>query len=112
MITRVIINAGTLHFCKCFTDDETLTKEVDEWLTKYNLNDGCTGFTPEETIALNSMFAENFDDPYNDEYNVQCDEDFEEKLEEAIQENLKNYGCDYDAMIEFAKAIGVDIEAV
>lgn len=109
MITRVIIQAENCFFCKCFTDSEQLTKEVDEWLSKHNLNDGCTGFTPEETIALNAMFAERYDDPYNEEHFVQCDEDFEDKLEQAIVDHLSVFGYFEDAMIDYAKAIGVNI---
>ena len=109
MITRVIINAGTLHFMKCFTDEDQLTKEVDEWLTKYDLNDGCTGFNPEEEIALNAMWAEKYDDPYNEEFNVHCDVDFEDRLEQAITDQMTQYGYDYDAMIKYAEAIGVEI---
>lgn len=112
MLTRVIIAAGCLLFCKCFTDEETLTKEVDEWLTKYNLNDGCTGFTPEEVPALNAMFAERYDDPMNLKNFVRVDEDFEDKLEEAITDRLTQYGYDYDAMVKYAEAIGVDIASV
>ena len=112
MITRVIINAGTLHFCKCFTDECQLTNEVDEWLTKWDLNDGCTGFTPEEVISLNAIMAEKFDDPYNVEYNAQCDENFEETLERAIAEDIERNGYDYQAMIDYAKALGINIAAI
>lgn len=112
MLTRVIIHVGAknLHFCKVFTDEETLTKECDEFLFAHDLNDGCSDFTVEEEISLNSILAEKFNDIYNSENYVMC-ENITSRVEEAVDDKLRELGCDDDALIKIAEILGVDLEA-
>lgn len=109
MITRVTIHVESknLHFCEIFTDEETLTKECDEWLDAHNLNDGCSGFTTEEEIALNSILAEKFDDIYNADHYVRCD-DIGEDLDTAVREKLHHYQYDDEQLMKIAEILEID----
>jgi hypothetical protein len=109
MITRVTIHVESknLHFCEVFTDEETLTKECDEWLDAHDLNDGCSGFTTEEVIALNSILAEKFDDPYNADHYVCCDELYG-TLEDAVRDKIHHYGYDEEQLLKIAEILEID----
>ena len=113
MLTRVTIHVEekNLHFCKVFTDEETLTKECDEWLDAHDLNDGCSGFTEEEEPALNAILAEKFDDPYNLQNSVIC-EDISESVLTAILDVLPERCDDGNLLREIANRLQIDCEGL
>ena len=111
MLTRVIIHVGAknLHFCKVFTDEEELTNECDEWLDAHDLNDGCSGFSPEEEIALNGILAELFDDPYNADNYVSCD-DLTSSIEEKVRDTIWHYGYSEEQLLKIAEILEINLE--
>ena len=110
MITKVTIHVGAknLHFERVFTDSEELTKECDSWLMEHDLNDGCTGFNPDESIALNAIFEEK----YGDWMNNYCEcEDVSDRLWQAINDHMDTVVTD-DNVVAIANVLGINVNEI
>ena len=112
MITKVTIHVGAknLHFERVFTDSEELTKECDSWLMEHDLANGCTGFNPDQTIALNAIFADAYDDVYNMNNYCEC-EDVSDRLWQAINDRMDTVVTD-DDVVAIANVLGINVNEI
>ena len=73
-----------------------------------DLSDGCTGFSPDESIALNAIFEEK----YGDWTNNYCEcEDVSDRLWQAISDRMDTVVTD-DDVVAIANVLGINVNEI